>query len=336
MIKGGESVQLKIRFKATVQSKYDASLGFEVMGTQQQFNLYVGGFCEVPKINTDSRNVFMRRVKASPPQAPPPQKKFIISANQYSFGPLLTYKKAEWKDLAEKSAEELSDEESGQLATIMATNTDLVRITNTGRYKCIVDLGLEDKAEEHATGVFQVEPSVLELEEGETRDVRIWAFPLEVGEYSNALLACVMNNPEPMRYDLRAWGVEPTVDIDGPWAEAIAKAQKEVDECEDKKALKELEDALAALKESFTFMFDRQLINKTESKTFTVTNTCKLPVAWELDMGDFKESTCIDIVPSSGTIPVNGNATVTVSFTSPEPLVLEVAFHCASVTWRMD
>ena len=73
---------------------------------------------------------------------------------------------------------------------------------------------------------------------------------------------------------------EPTVDIDGPYV-PIAKAQKDVDECGDKKALKELEDALAALKESFTFMFDRQLINKTESKTFTITNTCKpLRVNW--------------------------------------------------------
>ena len=213
-------------------------------------------------------------------------KRFVINQNHYSFGPQLIYKKAEWKALAEKAEDELTDEEREQLNAIMSTNTDLVRITNSGRFKCTVDLGLEDFNEASAD-VFQVEPANLELEEGETKDVRVWSFPKEVGEYSNALLACVTNNPEPLRFELKSWGVEPTIDIEGPWADAIAEAEKAVEECTDKKALKGLEDALAALKASFTFTFERQLVGKTESKTFTVYNTCQLPVAWEIDSDDF-------------------------------------------------
>lgn len=319
VIKGGETVQMKIKFRAEIEMKYDSVLGFEVMGTAQTFSLYSGGWCEVPKINTDSRNVFMRRVKGFPPALPPPNKRFIINKNYYSFGPLLNYKQKDWKALLESPFEELDETQQTQVTVIKNTNTDTVRITNTGRYACIVDIGLED-AEEHAKDVFLVEPNLLELEEGETKEVAIWAFPTEEGEHRNTLLACVKDNAIPMQYDLSCIGVVPHIELDGPWKEALAQAEAELAANEDKKLQKELEDKVAALKETFTFNFDRQLINKTESKMFEVKNTCSLPVAWEIDLGDFKDSVNVDISPQSGTLPVNGAVNITISFTSPEPL----------------
>ena len=327
IIQGGESVTMKIKFASKVAGKFDASLGFEVMGTLQAFNLYTQGFCEVPSVNPDSRNVFMRRVKGVPAGNPPPNKRFVVNENFYSFGPILNFKKAEWKALADKPFEELNEEEQVQLAYIQATSTDVVRVTNNGRFKCNVDMGLEHVPENEAhKNTFIVEPSTLELEEGETKDVRLWAFPPEIGEFKNTLLMCVQDNAEPIRYDLKCWGVEPTIDLDGPWTEAIRIAEEELAACEDKKLMKEFEDKVTALKETFTFDFDRQLINKTEFKTFTVKNSSLLPVSWNIDLGDFADSENIVISPDQGVIPVGGMIEISVSFTSPEPLVLEGGF----------
>ena len=65
-----------------------------------------------------------------------------------------------------------------------------MRITNTGRYKCTVNLNFEDTSEDVA-GVFLVEPPVFQLEEGETKDIDISAFPKEEKLYRNKLIACV-------------------------------------------------------------------------------------------------------------------------------------------------
>ncbi len=327
IIPGGKSVTMKVKFFSKTEGKFDASLGFEVMGTQQVFNLFCSGYCEVPKVNPDSRNVFMRRVKGVSPDQPAPNKRFVINENYYSFGPILNFKKYEWKALADKPFEELNDLEKDQLAYIQATSTDVVRVTNSGRFKCNVDMGLENVPEnEDHKNTFIVEPSTLELEEGETKDVRLWAFPPETGEFKNTLLMCVQDNAEPIRYDLKCWGVVPTVDIEGPWNESIRQAEEELAACEDKKMLKELEDKVTALKDIFTFDFERQLINKTEFKTFTISNTSLLPVSWKIDLGDFAESENIVINPEQGVISVNGSTEISVSFTSPEPLVLEGGF----------
>eukprot|EP00606_Chrysophyceae_sp_TOSAG23-5_P000584 GSChrysophyteH2.ASY1.ANO1.693.1 assembled CDS len=284
VVPGNGQIQVKIRMRSKTEGKYDANLGFEVMGTSQTFNLHCSGFCEVPAINTDSRNVFMRRVKGIPPGAAPAARKFVINQGTYSFGPLLIYKQPSWKALQDN---------------IKMTNTDTIRITNSGRFKASVDLGFENPpTEEKYNDLFQVEPKVLELEEGETKDIRIWSFPQEVGEFKNTLIAAVKDNAIPMLYPITCHG----------------------------KLQKELEDKVAALKSAFTFDFDRLLVGKTDSKSFTVKNTSYLPVAWEIDLGSFKDSANVTISPDAGVIPVNGEAEVTVSFTSPEPIVLEGDF----------
>jgi len=326
VIGANETLQMKIRFRSKTEGKFDFTLGFEVLGTSQNFNLHCGGFCEVPAINTDSRNVFMRRVKGIAPGAPPAPRKFVINDGTYSFGPLLLYKKSEWKALADKAAEELDETQTKQLAVIKSTNTDTVRITNSGRFACTVDLGLEKAPTEGQENLFIVEPKVLELEEGETKDVKIWAFPNTVGEFKNTLVACVKNNAQPMKFPISCWGVEPTVEITGPWGHKLAEAVAALSANTDKKLQKELEDKVAALKSAFTFDFDRLLVNKTDSKSFIVKNTSFLPVAWEIDLGDFKESANVTISPDAGVVAVNSEVEVTISFTSPEPLVLSGGF----------
>jgi hypothetical protein len=64
--------------------------------------------------------------------------------------------------------------------------------------------------------VFFVEPYELDLEEGETKDVKIWAFPpVPSVMYKNTLIACVSDNPLPLRFDMACSGVEPSIDLEG-------------------------------------------------------------------------------------------------------------------------
>lgn len=65
--------------------------------------------------------------------------------------------------------------------------------------------------------VFQLETKKLDIEEGETKEVKVWALPREAKEYKNNLVLCVENNPFPIQYMMKCWGVDPTVEIDGPW-----------------------------------------------------------------------------------------------------------------------
>ena len=57
--------------------------------------------------------------------------------------------------------------------------------------------------------------------------------------------------------------------------------QAELAACTDKKLLKDFEAKLAAVKENSTINFDRILVGKMETRSFPMTNTCLLPVAFE-------------------------------------------------------
>ena len=314
------SVQFKVKFTAKNEGKFDSNIGFEVVGTNQTFSLYTSGICEVPKINDTSRSFFVKSIKNVAPDGPPPMKRFITSLNTYSFGPLLTFKKPDWRIIT-------SDDPEEQVKVQLVTNTncDTVRLSNNGRYKCTVDLAFEDYSDE-IRDVFIVEPNTLDLEEGETKDVKVWAFPQLVKEFKNTLVACISNNPIPIKYDMKCWGVEPTIDVIGPWDEALKAAEQAVADCQDKKLVKDLETKLASLKEALTLDFDRILINKIENRTFELKNTCLLPVTWEIDAGDFKESTNVRITPMSGEIKVGGSQVIKVEFSSPDPLMLTGKF----------
>ena len=105
------------------------------------------------------------------------------------------------------------------------TNSDIMRLTNTGKYPCKVELGFE-KREEDIKDVFLVEPFEVNLEEGETKEVKIWAFPpVPSQRYQNTLVACVSNNPRPLRFNMECSGVEPSIVLKGPWLEALAEAE---------------------------------------------------------------------------------------------------------------
>ena len=307
------SVQFKVRFRSLKEGRFDSSLAFEVVGTSQTVTLFCQGNCEVPKISTDPRSIFMRRVKSIPlsPQ-PPPSKRFCTAENCYSFGPLQLFKKAAWRLFApgsrpstpavpaaspppkaakkgapaEPPAPVLTPEQELQMyKLVLQTNSDVMRLTNDGRFKCTVTLKLlpdssslalapaasgsrpSTPAPAAAAGgagseVFYLDwypppapqpftvclslhldlpihlvtsfhsyrhtltlqllntsptlstPSTsIDLEEGETKEVRIWAFPESIKEYTRTVSLTVSTpgctNPTPIEFPLSCHGVEP-------------------------------------------------------------------------------------------------------------------------------
>eukprot|EP01034_Spumella_vulgaris_P022205 gene22205-28319_t len=318
------TVQFVVRFKAVAEGKFESVLDFEVVGTHQRYSLVCQGVCELPHINNDTRNIFMRRVKAVNPNGPLPHKRYSIGDNFYSFGPLNLFKKPDWRKL--QIDDSLSAEDRERAVSLEATHMDTLRITNNGKYKCDVDLGLDNSSEE-SQDVFQVEPRrLVDLEEGETRDVRVWALPREVKQYSNTLTVSIVNNPSPLLFPVKCWGVDPTLDIDGPWGEALLAAEQAVAQCTDKKLIKDVEAKLAALKESLTIDFERILIGKTDTRSFTIKNTSLLPVAWEIDAGEFLDSPYVTIEPMSGVLPINSELPIVVSFHSEEARMISGKF----------
>lgn len=316
------SVQFKIRFSAEKEAKFEGSLEFEVIGTGQRFNLPCSSICEYPKINNDTRNVFMRRMKALNPSNPFPTKRFVIAENFYSFGSLALFKKSDWKKVITENS---TQDDKDNYASIESTNSDIIRISNNGLYKAEIGISFEYE-ETDVKDIFFAEPAALEVEKDETKEVRLWALPKEIREYKTTVVLTVKDNPSPIKYPLKCWGADPNMEVVGPWSDAISKAEEALAKNTDKKAVKDLEGKLAALKEAFLVDFDRVLIGKTETRSFTLKNLSTIPVAWEIIPEDFNESANISFSPSSGVISFDASANVDVLFTSAEPLILTGKF----------
>lgn len=212
---------------------------FEVMGSKQEFSLFCSGRSEVPKVNGDNRMVFMKRVKSMTPGAPLPIKKFVLNDNCFSFGPLLVFKQAEWRS---EPAIDAAADVVKRYDLVKNTNCEIFRLTNIGSYKCQVDLGLLNI---EPPVVFHIEQPVFSLEEGETKEVKVWSFPPSATTFKNSIIGCISNNPEPLRFDMICSGVTPSLELSGPWEEAkaaaLAAAEAAVTECKDPKQLKDLE-----------------------------------------------------------------------------------------------
>lgn len=320
------SVQFRVRYLSNVEGRHESSMGFEVVGYSNFYALHLVGICELPKINTDTRNIFMRRVKSIAPKAPLPAKKFVIADEFFSFGPLLSFKKPEWRTPLGENPTEANKQKFDLVAT---TNADVLRLSNNGKYKCKAEVGFAGNPD--AAGVFFVEPSFVDLEEGETKDVKIWAFPNAEKEFVDNIVVCVSNNPIPISYPVKCVGVDPLIEFNGPWSDAIVAAEQALEEFKktpkpDPKKLKELEAKVASVKEAMTLDFDRVLVTRTETRTFTAKNPCLVPIAFDVQVGSFDNANCVSIQPTSGVIAVGASVTVSVSYSSNNPLMTNGSF----------
>jgi hypothetical protein len=309
------SIDIRIQFTAITECQLSSSLHFEVCGSMQMYSLSCTGICDLPKLHSDPRSIFMKRQRAPLSQSTiPPSKKYLIQDQLYSFGPLSIYKQPQWKS---------SDDPALQLLT--STNNDTIRFTNAGKLKCIVNFVFDENvADETNRSIFMVEPTTIELDENEAKEVKIWAFPSALKSYSTRLLACIVNNPIPLTYTLTCEGVKPMVTFSGDWDESIAKAEELLASktIKDKKLLKEQEQKLANMKALPPVDFGRVLLGKIESKKIGMQNQSFIPVAYEIVCDD----PLVSFNPSSGLLQPLSSGEVKISFYSTTSTLLNSQF----------
>lgn len=116
------SVELLVRFRSEEVGRFDAVLGFEVLGAGAGSAASVAcrAVCARPQISSDPRNVFYRKAKTRPLTAQL-RKQFVITAGRFEFGPLLAGKNRE-----------------GYQAGKHPENRERFRISNNGLFDCRV------------------------------------------------------------------------------------------------------------------------------------------------------------------------------------------------------
>ncbi|KAG3249966.1 Hydrocephalus-inducing [Phytophthora idaei] len=207
-------VNVLVQFASSDVGNFDCSLGFEIVGIRREFTLFGRGVCGVPTINSDPRNVFMHRVK-SRPEGGFVQKKFVISRNQFEFGPLII---ANQQAKAPQTEREFIEWQKAS-----PNNVEVFRMSNTSRFPIQLEFGMEKQGDD----TFVVFPPALEIKEGDTREVKVWANPSENGLHENALICCISDNPEPVEFKISCFGCIPELKLRGPWEQPAAASTSE-------------------------------------------------------------------------------------------------------------
>ena len=200
IVEGNSSVFLLVRFFSAEMGKFEATMQFEVVGCSKHFNLVCTCTSQFPVINSDPRNVFMRRKKTRPVAVPDcyVSKHYISQEGKYEFGPLLIGK--------------LPDKKNTD--SVKRTNSENFRITNGGLYPINIEFALRSCIGSDKKSVFLFEPESMKLALDETKEITVWAFPDSLGEFSDTLLALIEGNPKPVMFPLACQGEKPIAEAD--------------------------------------------------------------------------------------------------------------------------
>lgn len=298
VIPARSKVDLLVQFSSMDVGIFDCNLGFEIFGLRREFTLFCRGVCTVPSINSDPRNVFMSRVKSRPESAFV-QKKFVLSKNQFEFGPLIV--------LNGTTKVPETEQEFAHYAKTSPNNVEVFRMSNTSAFPLRVDFAME-KAND---GVFAVFPAFLEIAEGETKEVKLWTSPTGDGLHENNLICCVTDNPEPIPFSVSCFGCTPSLQLRGPWEQPAAGSTSETE------STSPPDVALSARQNSPpppVLDFEQLLLKRQEEKTFFIENISPIAISWCLLCNDLPPD--FQLFPMDGTIKSLQKAPVLVAFTA--------------------
>ena len=151
-------------------------------------------------INSDPRNVFMKRKKSRPVTIPDcyVSKHYISQETKYEFGLLLI------GNLPEKK----------KLESVKRSNAENLGITNSGLYPITIEFALCSCIGSDKNSVFMFEPESMKLAIDETREITVWAFPDGLGEFTDALLALIEGNPNSVMFPMSCKGEKPIAEAD--------------------------------------------------------------------------------------------------------------------------
>lgn len=308
------SVKVLVLFASTDVGKFDCNLGFEIIGCRHEFGLLGHGICGVPTINTDPRNVFMHRVK-SHPEGDFVQKKFVVSRNEFEFGPLIVNRHF--------AATPQTEQEFLERQKASPNNVEIFRMSNNSKTSIILEFTME---KEH-DNTFAVFPPAFELKESDTSDVMVWACPSENGLHENSLICCIKDNPEPVKFHISCYGCTPELKLHGPWEQLAASSaaeRKDQFQTNDGLASKvaiSSRSSLPQVEQPFVptispqqpvVNFDQLLLNRQSEKPFYIENVTPVAIAWRLLSDTLPDD--FQISPIEGTLKPLDKVSVLVVF----------------------
>ncbi|XP_046359897.2 hydrocephalus-inducing protein homolog isoform X3 [Haliotis rufescens] len=226
VVPANSEVVLKLRFQSEELGQFDQTLNCEIVGTRRRYQLYCRGVCAFPTISREPRIVFQHR-KKNKKNDEIVIKKYVLMTEIFEFGPLLVgksrdrYKEGKYPE-----------------------NMEQLTVLNTSPLEADISFCFlnDSKAE-----TYLLEPPNMVLKSGESQHLTVWAYPKAPGQYKDAIVCCVRENPEPIIFNISCDGFKPELELD-------------------KKQLH----------------FDKVLLHRKDTKTIFLRNPTQLPVAWRL------------------------------------------------------
>ncbi|KAF1774057.1 Abnormal spindle-like microcephaly-associated protein, ASH domain [Phytophthora cactorum] len=316
-VQATEAVNVLVQFASSDVGNFDCSLGFEIVGIRREFTLFGRGVCGVPTINSDPRNVFMHRVK-SRPEGGFVQKKFVISRNQFEFGPLII---ANQQAKAPQTEREFIEWQKAS-----PNNVEVFRMSNTSKFPIQLEFGMEKQGDD----TFVVFPPALEIKEGDTREVKVWANPSENGLHENALICCISDNPEPVEFKISCFGCIPELKLRGPWEQPAAASTSEREDHyqaaapDDPPAIPSQAslDAVNTVAGDGNLDFGLVRVGEKHSRAFNIRNRGKYSIKYIIGIRSAATRECFTIEPSEMVLEPGQSSSVNVTFTSKSEVTL--------------
>ncbi|KAG6972410.1 hypothetical protein JG687_00001491 [Phytophthora cactorum] len=285
----GRQFMLKLPIK--INSNPKTRLGFEIVGIRREFTLFGRGVCGVPTINSDPRNVFMHRVK-SRPEGGFVQKKFVISRNQFEFGPLII---ANQQAKAPQTEREFIEWQKAS-----PNNVEVFRMSNTSKFPIQLEFGMEKQGDD----TFVVFPPALEIKEEAVHE-----FPLQI-EFSDAESALQVSDRNRM-VELTLRGEAYKIDVssfDNESGEVPSQAMPRA--------------AVNTVAGDGNLDFGLVRVGEKHSRAFNIRNRGKYSIKYIIGIRSAATRECFMIEPSEMVLEPGQSSSVNVTFTSKSEVTL--------------
>jgi hydrocephalus-inducing protein len=269
IIPANSDLTFRVRFTSEECGQFDQTLNFELVGTRRKYQLHCRGVCTFPTISREPKIVFTNRKKSREPNEII-HKKYLISEDVFDFGPLLVGNNKERC----KEGKFPEYQETLTIQNVSPLDADV--------YFCFID----ESNDKSSDPCFFLEPSELSLKPNETKQLKIFATPRESKIYSDILVCCVKENPEPITFKIMCHGQKPQLELD-----------------------------------KTEFKFNQVLLHRKDSKDIKMTNTTLIPVQWRVEGVDLlgEEFVCNQV---SGVIEPQSSFNLTLHFRALRPLVI--------------
>lgn len=270
-------------FSKEVMKSFENTLDFENTFIFNRPTTYkISAICDFPSILTNPVNVFPFRKRKRGAKYPENliSKHYITNEDTFYFGPLLIG----------KNPDERRNED------MMKMNSTIFRISNDGKYKAEVSFDLASSVIDkkgYKKGIYFFEPENMDLEVGETKEVRVWSVPDEPKEFIDELICMTRGNPKPFIIKMKSLGSKPEVRLN-----------------------------------TNILQFERILLDKEITKTVKVVNEGTIPAKWSLK--DIEELPGVfKISMTEGVLKPSKEATIEITFASSSQMKYDQTINLA-------